>query len=170
MVGQISGRSVRTLSRSVQATMKQIFKELHMAVAQQYARLSSAKRRQVGCVIVLDGVVFPGYNGTPEGWDNTCETPDGSATLPEVIHAEQNALDKIPRSTLSSVGAIVFVTTAPCFECAKRLHGAKVKEVYYQEIYRTDAGVEFLKSVGIHVEHVAGVTHGKHNTGVKDNS
>lgn len=136
--------------------MKGKFKAVHMAVAQRYAGLSYANRRKVGCVIVVDGIVFPGYNGTPEGWDNACELPDGSATLPEVIHAEQNALDKVTRSTLSSVGASVFVTTAPCIECAKRLHGAKVKEVFYQDIYRTDAGIEFLKKTGIHVEQVQG--------------
>lgn len=93
--------------------MKDKFKRVHMAVAAQYAELSYAQRRKVGCVIVIDGMVFPGYNGTPEDWDNQCETEDGSKTLPEVIHAEQNALDKITRSTLSSVGASVFVTTAP---------------------------------------------------------
>lgn len=136
--------------------MKSKFKTVHMAVAQSYAKLSYANRRKVGCVIVIDGIVFPGYNGTPEGWDNSCEAEDGSVTLPEVIHAEQNALDKITRSTLSSVGASVFVTTAPCMECAKRLHGAKVKEVFYRDVYRTDAGIEFLKKSGIHVEQVQG--------------
>ena len=85
--------------------MKDKFKRVHMQVAEQYARLSRAERRQVGCVIVIDDIVVPGYNGTPTGWDNRCETADGSATLPEVIHAEQNALDKIIRSTMSSEGA-----------------------------------------------------------------
>lgn len=140
--------------------MKDKFKRVHMAVAAQYAELSYAQRRKVGCVIVIDGMVFPGYNGTPEGWDNQCETEDGSKTLLEVIHAEQNALDKITRSTLSSVGASVFVTTAPCIECAKRLHGAKVREVYYLEVYRTNEGIEFLKRAGIHVEKITGVEHG----------
>ena len=125
-----------------------------MDVAEQYARLSRAQRRQVGCVIIIDGIVVPGYNGTPTGWDNRCETVDGSATLPEVIHAEQNALDKIIRSTLSSEGASVFVTTAPCIECAKRLLGARVKEVFYRDVYRNEDGIDFLRRGGIHVERV----------------
>ena len=125
-----------------------------MDVAEQYARLSYANRRKVGCVIVVDGIVIPGYNGTPPGWDNACETIDGSATLPDVIHAEQNALDKITRSALSSVGASVFVTTAPCIECAKRLFGAKVKEVFYRDVYRNQDGVDFLRRAGIHVERI----------------
>jgi len=134
--------------------MKNKFKTVHMNVAEQYARLSYAQRRQVGCVIIIDDIVVPGYNGTPTGWDNRCETADGSATLPEVIHAEQNALDKIVRSTLSSVGASVFVTTAPCIECAKRLQGARVKEVFYRDVYRNEDGIEFLRRAGIHVERV----------------
>lgn len=125
-----------------------------MSLAEQYARLSYAQRRQVGCVIVIDGIVVPGYNGTPSGWDNCCETADWSATLPHVIHAEQNALDKITRSTLSSVGASVFVTTAPCIECAKRLAGARVKAVFYRDIYRNEDGLEHLRKAGIHVERI----------------
>lgn len=125
-----------------------------MAVAQEYANLSYAKRRQVGCVIVKDGIVVPGYNGTPPGWLNNCETEDGSKTLPHVIHAEQNALDKITRSTLSSVGASVFVTTAPCIDCAKRLLGAQVKEVFYRDLYRNAEGVEHLMAGGVHVEKI----------------
>ena len=135
--------------------MKDKFKRIHMSVAEQYARLSYAQRRQVGCVIIIDDIVVPGYNGTPTGWDNRCETADGSATLPHVIHAEQNALDKITRSTLSSVGASVFVTTAPCIECAKRLLGARVKEVFYRDVYRNEDGIDFLRRAGIHVERVS---------------
>ena len=134
--------------------MKDKFKKVYMKVAQVYAELSYAQRRQVGCVIVIDDIVVPGYNGTPAGWDNRCETADGSTTLPHVIHAEQNALDKIVRSTLSSVGASVFVTTAPCIECAKRLQGARVKEVFYRDVYHNEGGIEFLRRAGIHVERV----------------
>lgn len=138
--------------------MKDRFKRLYMQVAQDYASMSYAKRRQVGCVIVIDGIVIPGYNGTPPGASNQCETDDGSKTLPDVIHAEQNALDKVTRSTLSSVGASVFVTTAPCIECAKRLFGARVTAVYYRDIYLNDDGVRFLLERGIHCEQVKEAT------------
>lgn len=135
--------------------MKTRMKHAHMAVAEIYAQLSYAKRRQVGCIVVKDDTVIAiGYNGTPEGWSNDCETPDGSKTLPEVIHAEQNALDKVIRSNVSSVGSSVFVTTAPCIECAKRLHGARVKEVFYRDIYRDEVGIDFLRRAGVHVERI----------------
>jgi dCMP deaminase len=126
----------------------------HMRAAGVYAELSYAQRRKVGCVVVKgDTIVAIGYNGTPPGWDNACEGVDGK-TIPEVIHAEQNALDKIMRSAVSSEGASVFVTTAPCIECAKRLLGARVKEVFYRDVYRTEEGLYFLQRAGIHTERI----------------
>lgn len=135
--------------------MKTKYINIHMKVAESYAKLTSAKKRQVGCVIIIDDIVVPGYNGTPPGWSNVCEDNNGH-TLPHVIHAEQNALDKVIRSSLSSVGASVFVTTAPCLECAKRLLGAKVKEVFYKEIYKNNEGLKFLETAGIPVIQVNG--------------
>lgn len=123
--------------------------EAHMEAAQAYAKLSRASRRKVGAIIVKDGsTIGIGWNGTPPGWDNSCEGPDGH-TLPEVIHAEQNALDKIMRSTNSSVGAVLFVTTAPCEECAKRIIGAQIAAVFYREEYRNADGLALLARDGI---------------------
>ena len=126
-----------------------------MLVAGIYGELSYAVRRKVGCVIVQgDTIVAIGYNGTPPGWDNACEDADGK-TLPSVIHAEQNALDKIICSPTSSLGASVFVTTSPCLECAKRLLGARVKEVFYRDVYRNQDGLEFLRKAGIPTERIS---------------
>ena len=126
-----------------------------MRAAEVYAVESHATRRKVGCVVVKDDTIIAiGVNGTPSGWSNVCEDSATGRTLPEVIHAEQNALDKITRSTVSSVGSSVFVTTAPCIECAKRPNGAKVHAVYYREVYRNDDGLKFLRKCGIHVEQI----------------
>ena len=54
--------------------MKQKFIDLYMDWAERTAKLSHAKRLQVGAVIVKDdSVISYGYNGTPAGWDNECE-------------------------------------------------------------------------------------------------
>ena len=42
-------------------------------MAYQIAKLSYAKRRRVGCVIVKIHNISTGYNGTPHGFDNGCE-------------------------------------------------------------------------------------------------
>ena len=45
-----------------------------MKAAEVYSQLSSARRLQVGCVVVKDNTIIGiGYNGMPSGWDNDCE-------------------------------------------------------------------------------------------------
>ena len=141
--------------------MKQKFIDAHMKAAEVYSQLSSAKRLQVGCVVVKDNTIIGiGYNGMPSGWTNDCEevvNVDPSdprydynnftnelKTKPEVLHAETNAIAKIARSTNSSEGAALFVTHAPCLDCAKIIHQAGINSVYYRNTYRSTDGIEFL--------------------------
>jgi len=126
-------------------------------IAEETARLSSALKLQVGCVIVKDNrILSVGYNGTPSGWDNTCEHE--GQTKPEVIHAEANALMKICTSTESSKGASLFVTHFPCVHCAKLIYQAGISEVYYINDYNATigSGHEFLSKTDIKVTHIFG--------------
>ena len=80
------------------------------------------------------------------------------AQLLSLIHiSEPNAIAKVSRSTNSSEGASIFITHAPCLECAKIIYQAGIKEVYYQHNYRSMAGIEFLKQCDIDVQQVEGV-------------
>jgi dCMP deaminase len=128
--------------------MKDKFKRLYMEMAESVSHLSSAKRLQVGAVVVKDNrVISFGYNGTPAGWDNNCELvdEDGSLTTKkEVIHAEMNAIAKLARSTESGEGATMFVTHAPCIECAKLIYQSGINRVFYKNKYRSRDGVELL--------------------------
>ena len=72
-------------------------------------------------------------------------------TKDEVLHAEMNCLMKVAQGTESSAGAILFTTDAPCIHCAKAIFQAGVKEVIYQKVYRTDAGLIFLEKCGVSV-------------------
>ena len=134
-----------------------------MQAAEVYAKLSSAKRLQVGCVVVKnDTIIGIGYNGMPSGWDNNCEEEylyeDGGSQLrtrSEVLHAESNSLAKIARSTNSSENATMFVTHAPCLDCAKLIHQAGINSVYYRNSYRDDKGIDFLKKCGVQIENVS---------------
>lgn len=142
--------------------MKNKFIEAHMEAAGVYARLSSARRLQVGCVIVKDNTIIGiGYNGMPSGWDNNCEYEDyyvdGDSILktkPEVLHAESNAIAKVARSTNSTDGADIFVTCAPCLECSKLIHQSGIKRVYFGHKYRSDDGLNFLKQCDIEVNQI----------------
>lgn len=132
--------------------MKKRYAEAHMKVAHIYGQLSYCKRKQVGCVVVKDDrIISIGYNGTPKGWDNTCEDDDNQ-TKPEVSHAEENAITKLAKSNESGEGASVFITLAPCLPCAKLLAGIGVKEVYYGDTYRGTEGIEYLKKNKIKIK------------------
>jgi dCMP deaminase len=134
--------------------MKQKYIDAHMNAAEVYANLSTAKRLQVGCVVVKDNTIIGiGYNGMPSGWDNVCED-ENNKTRPEVLHAETNAIAKIARSTNSSEDATLFVTHAPCLDCAKIIHQAGIKEVFYRNTYRSEDGIKFLLRCNINVEKV----------------
>jgi dCMP deaminase len=135
--------------------MKLKFIDYFMRVAELTATLSYAKRLQVGAVIVKGNqTIGTGYNGMPTDWENTCEIEleDGSLkTKQEVLHAETNAIAKVARSTVSSEGATLFCTHAPCIDCAKLIYQAGIETVYYKETYRSEDGLNFLRKSGINV-------------------
>ena len=143
--------------------MKEKFIKAHLKAAEVYAHLSSAKRLQVGCVIVKDNTIIGiGYNGMPSGWDNNCEElieqhEDGGQILktrPEVLHAETNAIAKVARSTNSTDEADMICTHAPCLDCAKLIHQAGIKRFYFRSHYRSEEGLKFLNQCKIEVNHV----------------
>ena len=148
--------------------MKQKFQKLYNKIAHEVAKMSHARRLQVGAVIVKDDrVISMGYNGMPAGWENNCETtvtnvvgvaPDGHdlveltlKTRPEVLHAESNAIAKLAKSNDSGLGADLFVTHAPCMECSKLIFQSGISRVYYSSDYRDDSGIKFLKQSGVEV-------------------
>lgn len=137
----------------------------HMETARNYAKLSSAKRAQVGAVIVKDNrIISIGYNGMPSGWDNCCETDIvdvridgeskviGTQTRPEVIHAESNAITKVAKSSESSDGASIYTTMLPCLDCAKLIYQAGINRVFYSDSYpKGTAGLEFLEKCSVEI-------------------
>lgn len=131
-----------------------------MKVAETFAELSSAKRLHVGAIVVKDDrIISIGYNGMPSGWDNNCEDTiqhsDDTVTLktkPEVLHAETNAIAKLAKSNESGLDATMFVTHAPCLDCAKLIYQSGINHVLYRNSYRDTSGIAFLEKSGIKVE------------------
>ena len=149
-----------------------------MDVAERFAQLSSATRLQVGAIVVKDDrIISIGYNGMPSGWDNECEYKDydlskdfngnyfpdtdniypytddhgryALRTKPEVLHAESNAIAKLARSAESGEGASIFITHAPCIDCAKLIYQSGIATVYYKNDYRSTQGLDFLKKSNV---------------------
>jgi len=155
--------------------MKQKFIEAYMKVAETFADLSYARRLHVGAIVVKDDrIISIGYNGMPSGWDNTCEDTEYTyderdtvnnewtynkdtkqwsklKTKPEVLHAESNAISKLAKSNESGMGATMFITHAPCLDCAKLIYQSGISSVLYRNAYRSNEGVEFLKKSGVEI-------------------
>ena len=99
-----------------------------------------------------------------EGWpfEGTYTDVDGNVmqgryrlkTKPEVLHAESNAVAKLARSANSGSGADIFITHAPCLDCAKLIYQAGIRRVWFGTAYRDTAGVDFLEKSGIEVNKI----------------
>ena len=125
----------------------------YLRMAGIWAENSYCKRRQVGCLLVKDKMIISdGYNGTPTGFENDCETEDNRSKA-YVLHAEANAITKVAMSSNSSEGSTLYVTDSPCIECAKLIIQAGIKRVVYSRAYRLTDGIELLKRAGISVEY-----------------
>lgn len=131
-----------------------------MKMASQWGQLSNARRKKVGALLVKNNtIIADGYNGTPSGFENECETPifdkDNNfldyETKWYVLHAESNALAKVAKSTQSSEGSTLYVTMSPCRECSKLILQAGINRVVYSETYRDSAGLDLLKKAGVDV-------------------
>jgi len=75
-------------------------------------------------------------------------------TKPEVLHAESNAIAKLARSSQSGSDADIFITHAPCLDCAKLIYQGGISSVYYRNSYRDVLGIEFLEKSGVSVTKV----------------
>jgi dCMP deaminase len=75
----------------------------------------------------------------------------GLKTKPEVLHAETNAIAKLARSSNSGLDADIFITHAPCLDCAKLIYQSGIRRVYFNQNYRDDAGIKFLEASGIEI-------------------
>ncbi len=75
-------------------------------------------------------------------------------TKPEVLHAESNAIAKLAKSHNSGAEADIFITHAPCMECAKLIYQSGIRRVFYNQNYRDDAGTKFLENSGIEITQI----------------
>lgn len=126
----------------------------YLRMAHIWAENSYCTRRKVGALIVKENMIISdGYNGTPAGFENVCEDENG-LTKPYVLHAEANAITKIARSNNNSANATLYVTDAPCIECAKLIIQSGIKRVCYSRQYRLQDGIDLLTRAGISVEHI----------------
>lgn len=125
---------------------------------------SNCLRMSVGVVIVKDKrIMATGYNGTPMGikncheggcqrcWDreNNVLKENERKDLCVCIHAEQNAILQSAYHGISTKGAILYSTTAPCIQCAKQIINVGITAVIYAEEYSDEMGKKLFADAGV---------------------
>lgn len=126
----------------------------YLRMAKTWSELSHCDRKQVGAIIVKDGMIISdGYNGAPSGFDNCCENAAGE-THWYVLHAEANAILKVAKSTHNCSGATLYLTLSPCRDCSKLVVQSGIKRVVFINGYKDTSGIDFLKEAGIEIEQI----------------
>tara|TARA_B100000767_G_scaffold253338_1_gene257800 strand:- start:493 stop:924 length:432 start_codon:yes stop_codon:yes gene_type:complete len=132
-------------------TKQEKYDRAYLRMAIEWAKLSHCKRKQVGAIIVKNGMIISdGYNGAPTGFKNCCED-ENEKTFWYVLHAEANAILKTARSTHDCSGSTLYLTMSPCQDCSKLVHQAGIKRIVFINKYKDISGINFLKEAGVEV-------------------
>lgn len=123
----------------------------YLKIAEAVAERSTCIRRKYGAVIVKnDEIISTGYNGSPRGELNCCDTgickreelhvPKGERyELCVAVHAEQNAIISASRDRM--LGATLYITgieaqgekgyanPVPCMICSRLIKNAGIERV-----------------------------------------
>lgn len=130
------------------------YDQAYLRMAREWSKLSHCQRKQVGAIIVKNGMVISdGYNGTPTGFDNCCEDEEG-ATHWYVLHAEANAISKVARSTNNAQNSTLYLTLSPCKDCSKMILQVGIRRVVFANVYKDGSGLALLEEAGIEIEHI----------------
>lgn len=134
-----------TIARRVRPLTESVW----MSTAAELSLRSTCLRNRVGAVIVdseMMRALAVGYNGDESGGLNECDSLDPG--ICGCIHAETNCLTKLLRDP---AGSMLFVTLSPCVACAKLMITRGIKSVIYLNEYRTQDGIDLLRSRGVSV-------------------
>ena len=135
--------------------------EYFMGIAKLSSMRSKDPNTQVGaCIVGNDNRILSiGYNGTPNGFDDSMFPWDREGTALEtkylfVCHAEMNAILNYRGSRKELENAKIYVDLFPCNECAKIIIQSGIKEVVYlcDKYANTDsviASKKLLDSCGV---------------------
>ena len=147
-----------------------------MKIAILTSQMSKCNRLKVGAVFERDGrPLCTGWNGLLEGIDDDCCEEEINCSCSsigvineycsrcngtgkvlkskeEVIHAEMNALRYMAKAGISTEGATLYITHAPCVNCAKHIAGLGLKKVIYNQDYKSLDGVNLLKKCKVKIK------------------
>lgn len=132
--------------------------EFLMQMARTCARRSTCKTRNGAVLVKGRRVIAMGYNGSPPGQPHCIDVgclKDVTRRCTRTIHAEINVILMAARYGISTEGAALYCTTAPCPNCSKLLTNSGIGWVMYERIYHnqytTAESVSILHKCGIKV-------------------
>ena len=73
-----------------------------------------------------------------------------------VLHAEQNVISFCSKNGIPTNKTTLYVTTAPCKQCAKLIAQSGISKVIYKEDYKNNGGIYYLESCGVEVKKLEG--------------
>lgn len=135
-----------------------------LAVAHIIADAGTCSRLHVGAVLVYSRrIISTGYNGAPAGMPHCEHEPDSVYPVISVpvakekgcavaVHAETNTIAYAAKHGIETKGSVMYVTDSPCFECAKLIINAGIREVKYGREYRIRTGIDLLERGGVRTE------------------
>jgi dCMP deaminase len=129
--------------------------QLFMEIAHSVAKRSTCYRLNVGAICVVNNsIVSIGYNGAPSGKEH-CKGDEcpGRFECKETIHAEHNALKRIPRALTENNSAIdLYCTDSPCMWCAtEALDVYAIKRLFFSRLYRVNDHLDLMCKRGVQV-------------------
>lgn len=109
---------------------------------------------KVGCVVntIYDGAIC-GHNGMGIKQGEDYYSVDGKRiSKPDVCHAEEYVIAHAAEKGVTTKGCSIFVTTSPCFRCARLIVLAGISKVYYRHDWWDKAVNAYLKESGVTVQ------------------
>ena len=124
--------------------------EIFMQMCDLWGQRATCDRRHVGAVLVRDGhVIATGYNGSPRGYCNCCDSnkcwrkenkiPAGEQYEKcQSVHAEQNCIISASRQEMINSTMYLYgfdleenkeITAIPCVICSKLITNSGITEV-----------------------------------------
>lgn len=122
--------------------------ETYMRMTETLSRRSIDPSFKNGAIITnfeLTKIIAFGYNGSASGLLNEVESEERGKS--GTIHAEENALLK----SSNDEPMIMFSTSSPCVECAKKIINSNISDFYFRNEYRDKTGLGMLKFSGIRI-------------------
>lgn len=122
-----------------------------MNAAYGEAKSGTCPRLNVGAVLARDTrIIGSGWNGAPPKMQHCRHEFDESCRI--AIHAECNVIGFAARHGVATGGTTLYVTHAPCLNCAHVIIAAGVTRVVYGKEYASFDGITRLRECGILVQ------------------